>query len=193
MMRNYSSQTEAAEIGHFLSERIYERGIEHPDRVDWTDAVQLSLHDYIENKGWTDVEVLPPVNLRAREQSRRDPFLLDFVVWRRNFPEKKEGSWIACESEWDLSVDSVVKDFQKLPSFRAPYKLMIYDVEADRKSGDECRRRFEKVLSTFQWNIVDEIYIFLEFIKGGTANCYTCNPAEDTRLSKVREARKIIA
>jgi hypothetical protein len=186
----HSSQAEAIEIASFLSERIYELGNPHNGRVGWTDAVQISLHEYTRRKDW-DAEILPPVNERAKEQNRRDSFLLDFVIWRRDFAGKKEGAWLVCESEWDLSVNSIVKDFQKLPSIRAPYKLMIYDAEADRKSGDVCRSKFEKILSDFQWNIEDERYIFLEFIKGGTANIYTCSQASNLQLSKALEARRI--
>lgn len=98
-------------------------------------------------------------------------------------PNEKEGAWIACESEWNISHNSVIEDFHKLMSFRAPYKLMIYD----GKNSGGLHREFESALLGFLWHVKEEIYIFLEFVKGDRiARVYTCRPAKDVHLKELK-------
>jgi hypothetical protein len=187
-MGKYSSMSEAKEIASFLRERINALGKEQKDRPTWTRAVQKSLDEYRDKQKWAGSEVLPPWNKDVPEDSRKNSFLLDFVVWRRDIGGNKEGAWIACESEWNLDSDSIVKDFHKLLSFRAPYKLMIYDAGHNGKLSEKCRKEFEKAFAGFQWHLDDEIYVFVEFVKGDRiARCYTCEPAVSTEMLEIIE------
>jgi hypothetical protein len=181
-MNHYATDTTAIEIASFLRENIGKRGGDDKSRKSWTVAVQFALNDYKETKPWPRSEVLPLPNKEAPCKGKKYPFLLDFVVWRRDLGDgKEEGAWIVCESEWNISHHSVIEDFHKLMSFRAPYKLMIYDGNKSEKVA-LLHSEFEKTLAGFHWHIDDEIYIFLEFNKGDIARIYTCWPAKDVHL-----------
>jgi hypothetical protein len=179
----------ATELAEYLRKQISRLGGEHRSRDTWTIAVQHALDDYRIKKGWEKSEVLPPPNRIVPADGKKYSFLLDFVVWRRDFEGGKEGAWIACESEWNLNDDSVIEDFHKLLSFRAPYKIMIYDVKNNQGLRDACHRRFENAISTYQWHGDDEIYIFLEFVDGdGIARIYTSTPDKNSNLKELLQA-----
>jgi hypothetical protein len=185
-MTRHSSREEARKLGAFLRMRVNAQAADRKDRAAWTTAVQHSLDEYRKEQNWAGSEVLPPPNYEFPDQGRKDSFLLDFVVWRRDIDGDKEGAWIACESEWNLDRASVVKDFQKLLSFRAPYKIMVYDVKYKQKLSAQCREEFEATLSKFSWHLEDEVYIFIEFLDGERiANVYTCVPSESSTLTPV--------
>ena len=140
--------------------------------------MQKAFAQYVAENGWkNNPELLPPLNPAVPEDSRKDSFLLDFVVWRRDLFGDKEGAWIACESEWNVDKGSAIEDFQKLLSFRAPYKVMIYDIRGSKERGYKNRTEFGKLIDTFAWSIDREIYIFLEFVATNRiASIYTCEP-----------------
>ena len=169
-----------------MKRNIYDLGKRFTGRDAWTIAVQHSLANFVVEKGW-DARVLPPPNFKVPKKGKKYAFLLDFVIWRDDLAGKKEGAWLACESEWNISHHSVIEDFHKLMSFRAPYKLMIYD--GNKGNGDLCHTEFKQALSGFRWHVEDEIYIFLEFVKGDKiARAYTCRPARNVRLAEVKDA-----
>jgi hypothetical protein len=187
-MGHHATDATAVEIASFLRSEIGKRGGNDP-REHWTVAVQFALNDYKNTKPWPRSQVLPPPNEEDPSKGKKYPFLLDFVVWRRDFAGEKEGARIACESEWNISHASVIEDFHKLMSFKAPYKLMIYDGNGGDEKRTQLHQEFKKALSGFLWHVDDEIYIFLEFVKGNDiARIYTCRPkpAEEIRLLEIK-------
>jgi hypothetical protein len=172
-------------IAAFLKKKINESGEGHSGRERWTDAVQAALRAFLKEENYlNNSEVLPP-GTESNKNDRKDAFLLDFVLWRRDLGGGgKEGAWIACESEWDRDAESILKDFDKLLSFRAPYNVMIYGVKEQTTLGVNCRREFERHLSIFNWHLENEVYIFLEFVNSDRiANIYTCVPSEKGTLT----------
>jgi hypothetical protein len=173
---------EALELGRFLREKINDSGREQ-GLPHWTGAVQLAFTEYLAQKEFgRGSEILPPLDPQ-KTASRKDEFLVDFVLWRRDLPKGKSGAWIACESEWKPSEKEVLKDFEKLLSFKAPYKVMIYGIAANAELGKRIRNQFDQYLKNFQWHTAEEIYIFLEFVDGiRIAEIYTCVPSKEVAL-----------
>jgi hypothetical protein len=175
---------EAIEIGCFLRDQIWKIARDYEnDRPRWTGAIQRALHtSLLEKKFGNGSEVLPPID-PEKPSSRKNEFLVDFVLWRRDFEGSQEGAWIACESEWDQDVKGIEKDFDKLLSFRAPYKVMVYGANNRVRLGENCREIFRERLSRFRWNTRGEAYIFIEFVEGDEiAKVYTCFPESDCKL-----------
>jgi hypothetical protein len=179
-----ASLEEAVRIARFLKANIHQFGQGQSGRDDWTGAVQRSFDAYLNKENFGNgSEVLPPI-VPEKISSKKDEFLVDFVLWRRDLGDgNKSGAWIACESEWNRNSEEVLKDFDKLLSFRAPYKVMIYGANKKPQLGEECRAGFYHYLSTFYWNTGGEAYIFLEFVDGERiADIYTCLPSIDCTL-----------
>jgi hypothetical protein len=175
---------EARRIATFMRDKVVEYGEPHSARKDWTDAVQDAFGALLENDGYSNNSEVLPHGTKEDRHSRKDAFLLDFVLWRRDLgKENEEGAWIACESEWNRDSKSVLEDFDKLLSFRAPYKLMVYSAKEHGTLGQICRTEFKKRLTGFHWRLSGEIYIFLEFVDSDRkANIYICEPSKGLDL-----------
>jgi hypothetical protein len=126
------SKVELKRLAEGLRDQICNHAGDRSSRASWTEAVQKTLDDYRKEQRWERSELLPPITSDPLPASwKKDSFLLDFVIWRRDM-NGREGAWLASESEWELKDDAVIKDFEKLLSFKAPLKLMIHDVKKHR-------------------------------------------------------------
>jgi hypothetical protein len=167
------SKSALTRLAHDLVDRICNQAGPESSRAIWTASVQMALDWYRRQYTWEGSELLPPITEDPISTKwKKDSFLLDFVIWRRDLDDNKEGAWIACESEWDLKDEAVIKDFEKLLSFRAPLKLMIYDL---RNSPPNSRRSaIKSSISKFYWHSHEETYLFLEFVNNEkSASAYT--------------------
>jgi len=92
-------------------------------------------------------------------------FMLDFIWWSDN------GAMLACECEWGNSWNpksnpqAVADDFDKLLSFKAPMKLMIFDSYADATLQSECLSLLDKYLAQYPSHIEGEQYLLIDFCK----------------------------
>jgi hypothetical protein len=155
-----------------LRDSICARAGNDKSRAVWTTSVQIALDFYRKNQPWLLSELLPPITADVLpEKWKKDSFLLDFVVWRRDL-NGHEGAWLACESEWDLGSKAIIKDFEKLLSFKAPLKLMIYDIK--NRDPAASREAIKASIARFRWHSVEETYLFLEFVNNEkAANAYS--------------------
>ena len=87
-----------------------------------------------------------------------------------------EGAWIGCESEWDRNLESILKDFDKLLSFRAPYKTMIYSSVVGKTLGEDCRKEFLNRFRKFNWHLEDENYNFPGIRERSAVGKHLCLP-----------------
>ncbi len=99
--------------------------------------------------------------------SKRDEmseFMLD-VVWWQN--ERPGSALLACESEWgntrDIKRDAarVAEDFDKLLSFKAPFKLMIFEAERDSPNERETIAELDRYLREYADHRDNEQYLVI--------------------------------
>jgi hypothetical protein len=95
-------------------------------------------------------------------------FMLD-VLWCTG-DSPSEGVSLACESEWEETVEQVSRDFQKLLITKAPQKLLIY---TDREpTGGRVRDRIKKDMEQYPYHVEEEEYIFLGLDWQGKADAH---------------------
>jgi len=86
------------------------------------------------------------------------PWLLDFVWWSRQ--NGTEQMVLAVESEMDKRVGKEIEpDFQKLPSFKCPLKLLVFSADV----GDTIKMA-EHYLQKFTQHIDGEKYLLVGFV-----------------------------
>ena len=89
-------------------------------------------------------------------------FLLDLVWWQDKSPQ---GAVLACEMEWGNTRDvknnpsRVLEDFEKLMSFKAPFKLMLFDSYKNGKRQKETIARMTRSLRDFADHRQGEEYL----------------------------------
>lgn len=92
-------------------------------------------------------------------------FLLDLVWWQDKSPQ---GAVLACEMEWGNTRDAknnpgrVLEDFEKLMSFKAPFKLMLFDSYGKEPRQDETIARLERSLCDFADHRRGEEYLLFD-------------------------------
>ena len=92
-------------------------------------------------------------------------FLLDLVWWQDKSPQ---GAILACEMEWGNTRDAknnpgrVLDDFEKLMSFKAPFKLMLFDSYKDVDRQKETIARLERSLRDFADHRQGEEYLLFD-------------------------------
>lgn len=92
-------------------------------------------------------------------------FLLDLVWWQDRSPR---GAVLACEMEWGNTRDPkknpgrVLEDFEKLMSFKAPFKLMLFDSYNHGDRHKEMVARMEDALRDFADHRKGEDYLLFD-------------------------------
>jgi len=129
------------------------------EQTAWTDALKLILK---EDGDAHDCES----HYRLKGDDSSSEFLLDFVWWKKF--GTSEGALLACESEfgnpWDHSndVEAIGSDFWKLLVFKAPVKMMVFDVIA----GGDRERKILSLLTDFMRSYIahveGELYLFVD-------------------------------
>lgn len=107
-------------------------------------------------------------------------FLLDFVWWHDGPPQS---AVLACEMEWGNTRDSkgntakVVEDFDKLLSFKAPFKLMLVDSYEDEQEQLNVTSAIEGYLRRFGDHRTGEQYLVVDV--SPLRNAWLCNIYRD--------------
>jgi len=127
----------------------------------WTTAVKHVLHQLGTERGYESIYTQRELGVRE--------FLLDFVWW-----DKKKGVGVlACESEFgNTRFESgnpllVGEDFDKLLSFKAPLKLMIFDSYTNAKAPTPTRNdiltEVHRYVTEYGYHIAGEVYVLIDF------------------------------
>jgi len=147
----------------------------------WTTAVKETLGELVQKygapharsifsgSGWT---VMQPANeIRPPESpvhTTRE-FLLDFVWWQGEETGVGGRAIMGAECEWaslpkdkELRANEVLYDFEKLLSFKAPLKLLIFECR-DSEGREHLHKRLCVYLEAFRQHVKGECYLFVEF------------------------------
>jgi hypothetical protein len=129
------------------------------EQTAWTAALKLILK---EDGDTQDCESL----YRLKGDDSSSEFLLDFVWWKRF--GTSEGALLACESEFgnpryrSNDIKAIGSDFWKLLAFKAPVKMMVFDVI----TGADREREILRLLTTFMRSYIahveGELYLFVD-------------------------------
>ncbi len=99
-------------------------------------------------------------------------FMLDLVWWQNGIPGS---ALLGCESEWGNTRDirrnsaRVAEDFDKLLSFKAPFKLMIFEAEPDSSNQRETIAELDRYLSEYGDHRETEQYLVINLCNKPTA------------------------
>ena len=120
-------------------------------------------------------------------------FMLDLVWWKDGPGGYAE---LACESEFGNLRDPkrnagrVAEDFDKLLSFKAPFKLMIFDSYGARRDGSNPNREdvltvLNRYLREYGDHRIGEQYVLVDMCSGKAAAwlCPITQEGEDTTLT----------
>lgn len=132
------------------------------DRTPWTEAIKN--------------RVLKPMGCVRGHDSYEWDKLLDWVWWSK---KKGEELVLAVESELGTLAE-VEQDFQKLPSFKCPRKLLVFSTDPDK-----TKAMAEDYLQTFTQNVAAEQYVLVGFTERGTRCFFYSVPANGKPLVKV--------
>lgn len=103
------------------------------------------------------------------------PWLLDPIWW--SMPAQR--MILALESEMDKHVETIEEDFQKLPVFKCPLKLLVFSAEADA-----VKRMTEDYLQIFTQHVEREEYLLVGFT-ASDPRCFLFKVPYDGKLDKV--------
>jgi hypothetical protein len=127
-------------------------------------------------------------DLRAiyTDQQNMSEFLLDLVWWK----DGPGGSAVlACEIEWGNMRDPrrnpgrVAEDFDKLLSFKAPFKLMIFDSYHNEVIQNEVIQELDRYLNEFGDHRIREQYLVVDISPLKKAwSCQISKEGHDTSL-----------
>lgn len=83
-------------------------------------------------------------------------WLVDRIWW------SDEGLDLVAECEWERSPAKLLQDFDKLPSFKAPLKALIFSATPD--CVEQTLKEFQKYLSNFRQHVAhEETYVVVVF------------------------------
>lgn len=123
---------------------------------------------------WT-VEVKSALHKMGRSQGYDAyPWLLDFIWWCK----ATERLILAAESEMDGNIASIADDFQKLPVFKCPVKLLVFSADTDA-----TKKMAEEYLQLFAQHVKDEEYLLVGFTDSGP-RCHYFRVPRDGKLEE---------
>ena len=123
------------------------------------------------------------------DQQGMSEFMLDLVWWQ----DGPGGSAIlACEMEWGNTRDPrrnpgrVAEDFDKLLSFKAPFKLMIFDSYNKKEIQSEVIQELNRYLQEYGDHRIGEQYLVVDMSPLNTAwLCDINQSGEDASLQLI--------
>lgn len=148
MFRNSVIVSEVAD--HLLS--IPNRVENQNSNPEWTATVNDILWELGQRSGF--VVCCHPSGFRKSMEWMCD------VVWLPQPPAVS--AVLAAESEWG-SVGDVLDDFQKLLSFKAPLKALLYSFRSGSRQLQEVREKIAEYLRAYPYHIAGEEYLFIEY------------------------------
>lgn len=133
----------------------YTRTLPKKEGTFWTRELKAWLGRFGKEFGLRTIATQPGVS----------EFLLDLVWWQDASPQ---GAVLACEMEWGntrdpkKNPDRVLEDFEKLMSFKAPFKLMLFDSYKDPVRLKAMVTRMEHALCDFADHRRGEAYLLID-------------------------------
>ena len=175
-----------------------------PEVAAWTTAVKATLAELAYKYGgralFTDSGI-PKQSTDALQPGLPPPpsvreFLLDFVWWESDGVSGRAVMGVECEwAAWCHNnrdrVNEVAYDFEKLLSFKAPLKLLIFEC-FDQDGRKLLHATVCDYLSRFSQHVKGECYIFVEFSRAkSNGHSYQCaahiyRVEQDGAVSNVR-------
>jgi hypothetical protein len=146
------------------------------EQTAWTDALKLILKEdgdalgcesYCRFSRWfaaTRRLASTPISSKGYDSSSE--FLLDFVWWKRY--GTSEGALLACESEFgnpfdrSKDVEAIDTDFWKLLVFKAPVKMMVFDVISGGDREREILSKLTASMRSYIAHVEGELYLFVD-------------------------------
>jgi hypothetical protein len=175
------------ELLHRLKPRAEQimRAIPEKEFTAWTRAVKDILAD-IGSKHEPSYE-----SIHSDTDANLHEFLLDFVWWSR---EGGGAGVLACECEFGNTRHErgnparVAEDFDKLLSFKAPLKLMIFDSYGSKAKVATTQQDVVKLLNEYlqeyRLHMAGETYVLLDTCeKPKMWKCDVVKDGRDSRLS----------
>ena len=142
-------------------------GVDPVERKKCNKSVKRTLRKLAEEQGFRQYDNAPG----------NDGEWMDMdVVWWENEKSSQPGSQkavLVAECELDPRRANIVADFQKLPSFKAPWKLMVFRCDERELKAHETVEQFEKYLEAFSQHVEGEHYVAVALGCGNSAShCY---------------------
>jgi hypothetical protein len=194
---------EPIKIVRFLWERLDKKKRVRQSGKDkyraWTRAVKETLKELVEEHGKpygralvTSSRVVQQIGKARKADARRVPtreFLLDFVWWEDEKTQTSGRAVMGVECEWaswhgNKRASEVLYDFEKLLSFKAPLKLLIFECRNPRERK-HLHKKFCLYLKAFQQHVRGECYLFVEFSRGGCI-AHSYKVKQSATVSKVK-------
>ncbi len=139
--------------------------------TQWTAAMKQWLHSIaMQHDGMRVIYTAPDMG----------EFLLDLIWWHDGPPQ---GAVLACEMEWGNTRDPkrntarVEEDFDKLLSFKAPFKLMLFDSYSNPDRHTEMVTAMQQYLQSFGDHRAGEQYLVIDVSK--LRKAWLCNITRD--------------
>ncbi len=142
----------------------------------WTAAV----------KEWLATEAVKYDSFAIYSGPDQREFLLDLVWWSNGKPSS---ATLACESEWgntrypDHNVVLVAEDFDKLLSFKASFKLMIFDSYSKLDTREATIQELNRYLADYNDHRDNEQYLVIDMSQEPAA--WQCKPSVGANLSAI--------
>ena len=142
----------------------------------WTAAV----------KEWLAVEAAKYNSSAIYTGPGQREFLLDVVWWSKGKPSS---ATLACESEWGntryahQNAALVSEDFDKLLSFKAPFKLMIFDSYSQPDTRQAVIQELDRYLADYNDHRENEQYLIIDMSQKPAA--WQCKPYANPQLSEI--------
>jgi hypothetical protein len=141
------------------------------EQTAWTDALKLILKedgDALGCRSHCRFSRLFPQRLRLllKGDDCSSEFLLDFVWWKKF--GTSEGALLACESEFgnlrarSRDVVEIDTDFWKLLVFKAPVKMMVFDVISGGDREREILSKLTASMRSYIAHVEGELYLFVD-------------------------------
>ena len=130
------------------------------EQTAWTDALKLVL------KEDGDAQEGCESHCRFKGDDSSSEFLLDFVWWKRF--GTSEGALLACESEFgnpfdhSKDVKAIDSDFWKLLVFKAPVKMMVFDVISGGDREQKILSKLTASMRSYIAHVEGELYLFVD-------------------------------
>jgi len=152
------------------------------DGTLWTHAVKHWLELKGKNLGFRSIYT---------DRAGMSEFMLDFVWWEDKSDQSPGRARLACEMEWGNrrdpkhNVARVAEDFDKLLSFKALFKLMLFDSYDVEKIQTDVIAELDRYLQEFGDHRSDELYLVID-VAAKRHSAWECRISEDGPNSLLR-------
>ncbi len=167
-------ELEVAEVAKTIGARLLSR--DKDSNTVWTLALKTVLMSLAERHSC--------LCFCSSREHHKSEFMLDFVWWEHT-PDF-DRAVLGRESEWgnprftERRHEEVAADFEKLLSFKAPMKLLVFEAKSETMR-ENIHAEIRKYGTRFAQHVKGESYIFVEF-SGGTCKSHSYEVKADGRF-----------